>query len=414
MSQTGQALAAGRLATLARAAVEGRRFAAPYRKDLDGACEQILGRLKQQARSAALDEVARLAARRGPGQPTAAPTAQAGAAAEVLKQRASLELKLRAEQEQRQEVEKTLKREKSEHREAVEALGLKQRQLKELQEDRSRLLSEVGGLESKLRAEINATEQAELKYQKLKASRQIMGDQATEQAEQINVLQAENERLKRELEAALKERDRDVAGAKEAVGVAEQARADAAFARLWQRMQGAVPEVFTETIVPEEATFERLCDAFVEFLRTLVVFELHVHHLLRDLRQVSEKSDKLNHFYIMFTKNPGLAETLREFLVSDKRKGNFMNLLRAQQVWTRAFASGTYKVIVRSPATIADELNYKSWPLKTGFTKTEDAAIGEYFKQTAQKSIPEKLGTLFRKQAADMAYEDYNDLMKHR
>ena len=81
---------------------------------------------------------------------------------------------------------------------------------------------------------------------------------------------------------------------------------------------------------------------------------------------------------------------------------------------TRAFASGPYKAIVRSPVTIADEMNYRNWPLKTGFTRGEEAAIGEYYKQTALKTIPEKLGTLFRKQAADMAYEDYNNLMRPR
>jgi hypothetical protein len=71
-------------------------------------------------------------------------------------------------------------------------------------------------------------------------------------------------------------------------------------------------------------------------------------------------------------------------------------------------------VIVRSPVTIGDELNYKSWKIETGFMKTEDAAIGEYYKRTVVKMAPEKLGTLFRKQAAEMAYEDYNDLMKRR
>jgi hypothetical protein len=195
---------------------------------------------------------------------------------------------------------------------------------------------------------------------------------------------------------------------------AEAARAESAFQRLWERMQSEVPEVFVKTHVPTEQTFEQLCGALVDFVRTFAVLELHVHQMLRDLRQVSEKSDKLNHFYIMFTKNPGLLETLKDYLASGKRKGNFMNLLRAHQAWVRAFASGTYKTIVRSPVTISAELNYKSWPLKTGFTKTEDAAVGEYFKQTAQKTIPEKLGTQFRKQAADMAYEDYNDLMKRR
>ena len=241
-----------------------------------------------------------------------------------------------------------------------------------------------------------------------------MGDQATEQAEQINALKADNDRLRQELETALKKRDQDVSLARDAAGAAEDASADAAFGRLWKRMQTEIPEVFTETHVPTEKTFEQCCDALVEFLRTLATLELHVHHLLRDLRQVSDKNDQLNRFYIMFTKNAGLTETLKDFLVSGRKKGNFTNLLRAQQAWARAFASGAYKAVVRSPVTIADELNYKSWPIKAGFTKTEEAAIGEYYKTTAQKTIPEKLGTLFRKQIADMAYEDYNDLMRRQ
>jgi hypothetical protein len=418
MSQVSEGWAAGRLALLARAAIEGHRYAAAECRDLDELRNQTVGRLTKKQRPAVLEEVEQLipeaGARQASSEGLRLGKAEPGGVPELLRQRAGLELKLETGQQQRKELEQAYKREQAEHRGAVETLSLQQRKLKELQEERSRLLSEVGALESKLRVEINATEQAELKYQKLKASRQIMGDQATEQAEQINALKAENDRLKQELEAALKERDKDVASAKGAVAAAEDARAETAFNRLWERMRGEVPEVFVETIVPTEETFEQLCDAFVELLRTLVVLELHVHHLLRDLRQVSEKSDKLNHFYIMFTKNPGLAETLRDFLVTGKRKGNFMNLLRAQQAWVRAFASGTYKVIVRSPVTIADELNYKSWPIPTSFIKTEDAAIGEYYKQTAQKTIPEKLGTLFRKQAADTAYEDYNDLMKRR
>jgi DNA repair exonuclease SbcCD ATPase subunit len=414
MSQASEAWAAGRLALLARAAVEGHRYAADECRNLDELRDQTVGRLAKKERPAVLEEVERLVPEAGPRQARSEGLrlgeAETGGTAELLRQRAGLELKLQTEQQQREELEQTHKREQTEHREAVEALSLQRRKLKELQEERSRLLSEVGSLESKLRVEINATEQAELKYQKLKASRQIMGDQATEQAEQINALKAENERMKQELEAALQERDTDVASAKGAVEAAEDARAETAFKRLWERMRGEVPEVFVETNVPTEKTFAQLCDAFVEFLRTLAVLELHVHHLLRDLRQVSEKSDKLNHFYIMFTKNPGLAETLRDYLTTGKRKGNFMNLLRAQQAWVRAFASGTYKVIVRSPGTIADELNYRKWPLD----REKDAAVGKYLKETAQKAIPDKLGTLFRKQAADMAYEDYNDLMKRK
>ena len=418
MSDTTERLAAGRLTTVARAAVEGRRYAAPYRSELDEACDHALGKLDKKTRPVVLQEVEQLVPERHverAGTPgTGLGAGESTGSADLLRQRASLELRLQTAEDKRKGVERAHQREQTEHREAVEALSLQQRKLKELQEDRSKLLSEVGELESKLRVQINATEQSELKFEKLKSSRQTMGDQATEQAEQINALKADNERLRQELEAALKERDKDVAGAKQVVDEAHEARAETAFGRLWQRMQTEVPEVFVETNVPTEKTFEQLCDVFVEFLRTFVVLELHVHHLLRDLRQVSEKSDRLNHFFIMFTKNPGLAETLRDYLATGKRKGNFANLLRAHQAWVRAFASGTYKVIVRSPVTIAGELNCKSWPIETSFIKGEDAAIGEYFKQTASKTIPEKLGTLFRKQAADMAHEDYNDLMKRR
>lgn len=418
MSQVSEPLSAQRLAALARAAVEGRRYAAPECAALERARDRALKALSPEARTAALEAAERLTpADAAPPSPAAAVRVRAdeeGSTAELLRQRASLELRLQAEEEQRREVERACAREKAEHREAVEALALQQRKLKELQAERSNVLSQVGQLESKLRAQINATEQAGLKYEKLKASRQVVGAQATGQAEQINALKAENERLQGVLEAALRERDEGVAGAKGAVDRAEAARAESAFQRLWERMQSEVPEVFVKTHVPTEQTFEQLCGALVDFVRTFAVLELHVHQMLRDLRQVSEQSDKLNHFYIMFTRNPGLLETLRDYLASGKRKGNFMNLLRAHQAWMRAFASGPYKTIVRSPVTISAELNYKSWPIKTGFTKTEDAAVGEYFKQTAQKTIPEKLGTQFRKQAAEMAYEDYNDLMKQR
>ncbi len=340
-------------------------------------------------------------------------SAAAPAADELLRQRASLELKVKTVESERDELAQALRREQADHREALETLKLQQHKLGELQQQRAALLENISQLESNLRKQVNLTEQARLEYEKLKASRRTVGDKATELTERINALTAENERLRNELEQTRQERDRRLDDADQAVGQARQATATAVLGRLWRRMHAELPEVFPETIVPNEKNFEQVCDALVEFIRVCAVLELHVHQLLRDLRQVSDKTDKLNHFYIMLTKNPGLIETLRDFLGSGKRKGVFVNLLRAEQAWARAFASGTYKVIVRSPVTIADELNYKSWPLKTGFTRSEEAAIGEYYKQTAQKTIPEKVGTLFRKQAAEMAYEDYSDLMKH-
>lgn len=411
-------ITAGRIALLARAAWEGCRYEAHDRAGMETLCSQQIDKIDRADRKNMQREIERYLS--GP----AAPAASAGGlrlaggeetpSSELLRKRASLELQIQTELDKRKEIERALGKEQTEHREALETLSLQQRKIKELQDERGKLLSEVGALESKLRLELNATEQAELKYQKLLASRQTMGEQATELIEQLNALKAENDKLLLELESVKKQRDREVAGEAGRADAALEATAEAAFQRLWAKMRAEIPEVFVETIVPNENTFENLGEAFVEFLRVMATMERHVHQLLRDLRQVSEKTDKLNHFYIMLTKNANLVETLKDFLASGKRKGNFVNLLRALQAWTRAFASGAYKVIVRSPVTIADEMSYKAWPLKTGFTKTEDAAIGEYYKQTAIKTIPEKLGTAFRKQAADMAYEDYNELMKRK
>jgi len=416
MSKSKKPPPASRVALLTRAAIEAQRYTAPAAAVLNDLCDHTLERLDDAVRTAALERFAGLTP--APAAPTAGASGPTlggpGGGSELMRQRASLELKVQTEAEKRSDVERTLEKERTEHREAVEALALQRRKLKESEDERSRLLTQIAQLESKLCAQINATEQVEMTLERLKASTQAVGGQATEQAERINALQAEIEHLRAEREAALKTRDADVSQAASRAGQAEQARADVAFARLWGRMQRDVPDVFAETIVPDEGTFERLCDALVESLRVLAALELHVHQLLRDLRQVGDRSDKLSQFYIMFTKNPGLLDALRDYLVNERRKGNFVNLLRAQQAWARAFATGTYKTIVRSPVAVAAELNYKSWPLKTGFTKTEDAALGEYFKASVQKIVPEKLGTLFRKQAAETAYEDYDNLMKRR
>ena len=407
-----QTTSAARLALLARAMVERSRFAAADAASFEQACKAIVEDVDEKRRAALVDEAAALASLQ---RTVATPQADGGGAADAaVRQRASVELKLETERAARQDAEKALQSEQADHREATEALALRQKKIKELETERSQLLEQVDELESKLRVAHNATEQAELKYDKLKNSRTPVDNQVTQQAEQLAALQAENERLTKQIEATLKEKDHDVSQATSAVEAAADASAATAFARLWQQLRADVPDVFVDTIVPTEKNFAQLGEAFVEFLRTMATIELHVHQLLRDLRQVSESSDKLNHFYIMFTKNPGLLDTLKAFVTTGKGKGNFTNLLRAHQAWARAFATGAYKTIVRSPNVIADELNYKSWPLKTGFTKSEDAALGEYFKANVQRSLPEKLGTAFRKHIAEMAYEDYNELMKRR
>jgi hypothetical protein len=432
MSQSKATLSPERLAALLRAARQLPASSAAQRKAVEDLCRGTLSGLKDAQRSEILDTLTSLTAARRETSGAAKADKQAragkadkeagaaagpavlggddkGASAELLRQRASLELKLQTESDKVRSLEARLSELERTHREAMESMSLQQRKLKELQEERAKLLAELSQLDSRLRVQINETEQVTLQYEKLKASRQLVGNQATEQAEQINALRAEIEGLKSELERARKERDAQVASVSAAASQAE-----AVFAALWESLHKEVPDVFVPAHVPTRATFEQLCEALIEFLRVFITLEAHVHQLLRDLRQVSEQGDKLNHFYIMFTKSPRLVEVLRDFLVTGRRKGNFINLLRAHQAWARAFATGLNKVIIRAPTLIDEELNYRRWPLQKGFTVTEEVAIGRYFKDVAAKSIPEKLGTAFRKHAADMAYEDYDHLMRTR
>lgn len=406
-----------RLAALSRALVESRRFTSGEREAIEQTCRSASASFAAEARPQVLAEAERLWPAKAAPKAAAPTTGEApvlGSSQELLRQKASLELKLQSAADKLREAESGLKREQDEHKQAMESLALQQKRIKELQEDRARLLSQAGELESKLRLQINETEQVQLRYDKLKTSRQTMGDQATELQAQINALKEENQRLRQQAEEKLKERDQKVSAAQTAAAEAESETASSAFERLWAKMREVVPEVFIETHVPTERTFERVCEAFTECLRAFAVLELHVHHFLKDLRQVGTEGDKLSHFYMMFSKNPGLVETLRDYLSSGRRSGNFTNLLRAHQAWSRALASGLYKVIVRSPVILAEEMNPRSWPIKSSFTVTEEAAIGRYYKETASKQIPEKVGTDMRKHAADMAYEDYNELMKRK
>jgi hypothetical protein len=418
-AQETPSLATDRLAAITRAALEAGRSLTVGDQSVGNAAEQIAAQADRKQRRARLEELERLTGRAasaaaGTGGAAAAGAGDPSGLGVVLKERASLELRLQKEQEQTRSLEKTLQDERSTHNQAKERLTLQQGRIKELQTERGRLLEDVSRLEADVRRQASETEQARLRFEKLQASRGELSDQSMKHSEQIETLKAENERLRAELETTRKQRDSQVQEAQTEVAGAKARTEDVALRELWTRMSAQLPDVFAETHVPTRETFENVCDTYIELLRTYRVLERHVHQLLKDLRQVGEQSDKLNHFYILFTKNPGLFDTLGDFLVTGRRRGNTMNLLRAHQAWARAFATGLYKTIVRSPVLISEELNPKDWPLKTGFTITEEAAIGKYFKETAQKTVPEKLGTKFRKHAADMAYEDYDDLMKRR
>lgn len=328
----------------------------------------------------------------------------------LLKQRASLELKLQSEMQSRKDTDAEFAREREDHQQAIESLTFQQKKLKELQATRSDLLEQVRQLENKLRLQINETEQVNIKLQKFQESRKSHGDQAAEQAERTNALMAENEELRKKVEGALQERDSRLQTAKAEVTSAESQTADTAYAELWSRMQKQLPKVFVDTHVPNRRTFEQLCDTYVELVKTIGFMEAHVQKLLAALRQPGEQDDKLSHFHIMLKKQD-LLGTLSAHLKSGRRTGNFANLLRAMRAWALAFGSGLHKAIIRAPEALRKDMNPRNWDYKKGWG--DEAAIGRHYRDVAQKEIPDRFGTELKKDAADMAYKDYNDLIRH-
>lgn len=226
--------------------------------------------------------------------------------------------------------------------------------------------------------------------------------------DRLAALEAENEKLREELTLL---RAGGAAGGTTAGDGGADGPPD--FDALWHYLHLEIPEIFVAVHKPTQKTFEQICEAFVELLRSFLTLEQHVQHMLRELRQVGEQNDKLNHFHMMLTKNPGLADTLKDFLIGGKRITNFANLVRAHQVWSRAFASGLQKVLVRSPNVIGDEYNPGNWTIERERFESEDAATLKWLKKNV-KVVADKIGTIFRKQASDGAYEDYNDLMRRR
>jgi len=188
-----------------------------------------------------------------------------------------------------------------------------------------------------------------------------------------------------------------------------------AAATLWAALSAQLPDVFPPDQRPDAETLQRLGESVAEMTRAMLLLEAHVHHMLGDLRRVSEPGDPLNHFHVTLSENPGLAVVLRDFILKGRReKGNFVNLLRAVQAWSRAFGSGLRKVLIRSPGIIGEELDARQWPLSASMLLTEDAKVGRYLRETGAKAIPEKLGTRFHHEAGKHAYEDYVDIMRRK
>ena len=374
-----------------------------------------LSKLDPEQRAALLGLLDALLPETSPrGTQAAAVTADATPAAQALRERASLQLQLAERAERIRTLEGELRRKSDEHAQAMQTMAGQQQRAKELTDERSRLLAEVGELESKLRLQINLTEQCELKYRKLQSSRQQAGDHAVGQMERVQALEQELERARAEIEQFRQRGDSELKQARQSAADASENTADAAFSRLWAAMGQDFGELFVPTHVPHEETFGRLGNAVIEFLQVLCNLEAHVHGMLKDLRQVAVQNDPLAHFYNVLTKSPRLVDMLRDFLVTGRGRRNFADLLRAHYVWSVAFTTGLNKAVIRSDVLAARELNPRDWPLEKSMLSTQDHMLGKYYREVALKAIPEKLATELKKIAASMAYDDYRDMMSQR
>ncbi len=393
------------IASLQRAALELRR-----RGHEPTDMSAWLAQLAPERRNAAEAE---LAARRAAGTPGRGEARGVPAGAgDAQRQRAALELKLEESRVRISELAARLSLEEKARAEAEQTLALQQRQLRELKEDRRRLTEENERVERLAREQTAAAEQAAARYAQLKAGRQEVSEAALAHVETAQALQAENARLRAELEQVQQERDARLSQAAGVVEAAQADTADAVLAELWSLWVRELPEVFADTHKPTRQTFEQLGTVFLESVRVFAAIELHVRQMLKELRQLDDETFKLNHAYMMLSKTPPLQDLLREYLDTGRKKCDLFQMLRGLQAWARGLAGGLQKAIIKAPELIADELNYNKWPSKAGWTTSGDAALAKYFKETVQKTAPDKLGTLLRKLAGELAYEDYNTLVK--
>ncbi len=415
MASKDSELSPDRLLALGRASLETHRYAFPDASGVEAAWRSALATVPPDRREGLQPEVDALIpatpdAKAAAPRPADAPSK--GAIQEWMQKAAGLELKLKTEADRYATLDSTLKHERENHQQAIETLGLQQRKLKELQETNVKLVEESSRLEAQLRVQINQTEQVQLQLDTLKNSRQAIGGQVTGQAEQINQLKAENQALREQLAGARAEVHQQSTVAETKLEVAESHTADAEFERLWKLMNEKLPEVFIATHVPNSQTFERVDATLLEFVRVFATLEKHVHEMLKSLRIVSDPNDKIGQWYQRLTRAPGLVELLNGYLATGRGWNNCRNLLRALHAWTMALATGLHKVILQAPTPIAEQLNFRKWPIKLGYG--EEANVGKYFKETARQAIPDQLGTLFKKQAGDLAHEDFNMLASQR
>lgn len=359
-----------------------------------------------------------------PGATGAAKSAQAEAAgsapeekeslsvSEEARRRAAVELELEAARREIEELRRQHQQEIRHRQDAEETLTRQRTRVQELEGQRGKLLADIARLEDDLRKTENARAHIESQFEQLKLSRQSATVETVRQTERVNALESELAALRAALEAAEKQQHATAAVATARVAAADAQTEGAAFAALWADLAKAHPQIFVETHAPPRETFARVGLLLSDLLHGAVELEGHVRQMLHDLRQVDVPEDKLTKFHLLLTRNPRLADTLRDFLLTGRQKGNFQQLLQTLLSWSRGFSVGMYKLVVLSPAILQEEMNPRGWPVKGLISM--DAALGKYYKDKASRELPEKIGTILRRRAADMSYEEYAALLKRR
>ena len=403
---------AERLAALARARGEGIRVAAKPDDAIEAACGAALSRQRdRRERDELIRTTTALAARKSAVRAESSEAAAAETTAEALKQRAAVELRLSAEIERVAALETQLRRESADRREAIDSLTLLRKRIAAVEQERDALRTQSIDLDAKLRVQTNVAEDARVQLERMKAVRGAVSQSALDVTEEANALKTENEMLRRRLEETLQERDQATDKARRNVADALSRTADAAFTALWARLQIDLPDIFSDTHVPTRETFDRLAQALVTMLRLATYQERCVLQKLHELKDVTQQNDPLFGFLTMLKRN-SLATSARDFIAGGRNAEGFDRLMRSHQAWAEALATGLYKLIVRSPDLIRDEINPRAWPLKS--PHAPDAAVGRYLRETGIQAIPDRLGTQFRKLAGQLAHQDYEFIIRER
>lgn len=195
-----------------------------------------------------------------------------------------------------------------------------------------------------------------------------------------------------QLQARIAELESEVAALKSAASGVEAA---------WAKLQAAYPNELGEQAEPNADVIPRVVDAFGELILYAERIDQQVGKFLGELKGYHAPFDTLGD---LFRQNPRAADATRDFVLTGRRRGAFLNALRARFVLLSACASGMYKAIVDSHLKMQDDLNYRNWKDLKG--ASSDAAIGKHVREHLQE-LADKLNTDLRRQAAQRIEEDY-------